>query len=125
MGPLHLQQTELTPLVIFDPKNSVLKVEGKMIPENIEDIMTPINRWVESYLTPESKLHILFRLYYYNTSSSRQFFLFCKKLDTYFEKGAKISVRWEYEEGDEESRSDAEEFLDGVHFPYEIAEVTE
>jgi len=125
MEPLHLPKTELTPLVVFNPQNSVLKVEGKMIPENIEEIMTPINRWIESYLTPQSKLHVLFRLYYYNTSSSRQFFLFCKKLDEFFLKGSKISVRWEYEEGDEESRADAEEFLGGVHFPYEIAEVTQ
>src|SRR5437762_706850 len=125
MKPIHLQQTEQTPLVVFDPETSVMKVEGKMIPENIEEIMEPINRWVENYLTPESKLHVLFRLYYYNTSSSRQFYLFCKKLDEFFQRGAKVSVRWEYEEGDEESRSDAEEFLTGVHFPYEIAEVTE
>lgn len=125
MKPLHLQPTEHTPLVVFDPETSVLKVEGKMIPENIEEIMSPINRWVESYLTPNSKLHVLFRLYYYNTSSSRQFFLFCKKLDEYAKQGAKVSVRWEYEDGDEESKSDAEEFLAGVSFPHEIAEVTE
>jgi len=125
MKPLHLEKTELTPLIVFDPETAVLKVEGKMIPENIEDIMRPIYRWIESYLTPNSRLHVLFRLYYYNTSSSRQFFLFCKKLDEYFAKGAKISVRWEHEEGDEESRSDAEEFLGDVHFPYEIAEVTQ
>ncbi len=96
-----------------------------MIPENIEDIIRPINRWVESYLTPTSKLHVLFRLYYYNISSSRQFYLFCKKLDGYYAQGAKISARWEYEEGDEESRSDAEEFLGKVSFPYEIVEVTQ
>ncbi len=96
-----------------------------MIPENIEDIMRPINRWIESYLTPSSKLNILFRLYYYNTSSSRQFFLFCKKLDEFAKKGASVSVRWEYEEGDEESRSDAEEFLGGVSFPYEIVSVAQ
>lgn len=125
MDPLHLPQTELTPLVIFDSQSSVLKVEGKMIPENIEEIMAPLNRWVDSYLTPNSTLHVLFRLYYYNTSSSRQFFLFCKKLDEFYAKGARITVRWEYEEGDEESRSDAGEFLGGVKFPHEIVSVTE
>lgn len=124
MNALHLPKTELTPLVVFSAQDAVLKIEGKMIPENIEDIMRPINRWVESYLTPSSTLNILFRLYYYNTSSSRQFFLLCKKLNEFAAKGASVSVRWEYEDGDEESRSDAEEFLAGVSYPYEIVSVS-
>jgi hypothetical protein len=125
MEPLHLHETYLTPLIIFDPETSVLKVEGKMIPEDVDAVMGPLNRWLDNYLTPQSSLHVLFRLYYYNTSSSRQFFVFCRKLDESFRRGANISVRWEYEEGDDESKADAEEFLGGVHFPYEIVEVTE
>lgn len=125
MENIHLKPTENTPLVIFTPADHTLKVEGKMIPENIEEVMRPIGKWMETYLANNDKLHVLFRLYYYNTSSSRQFFLLCKKLEDYFQAGKKITVRWDYEEGDEESRSDAEEFLGTVSFPYEIVEVTE
>lgn len=125
MEPIHLKPTENTPLVIFTPANHTLKVEGKMIPENIEEIMGPVGSWMDEYLAGNERLHVLFRLYYYNTSSSRQFYLLCRKLDDYHRAGKKISVRWDYEEGDEESRSDAEEFLGSVTFPYEIVEVNE
>jgi hypothetical protein len=125
MEHIHLKATQCTPLVIFTPEDHTLKVEGKMIPENIEDVMGPIGKWLDEYMSKHNELHVLFRLYYYNTSSSRQFFLLCKKLDDYFQNGRKISVRWDYEEGDEESRSDAEEFLGAVSFPHEIVEVTE
>ena len=123
MDALHIENTGLTPLVHFDTESFILRIEGKMIPENVEDTFTPINHWIGEYLNENNKLHLLFRLYYYNTSSARQFFLMYKKLDTFFKAGKDVHVRWEFEDGDEDSMNDAEEFLTGVSFPFQIVPV--
>ena len=124
MEPLHIKATDLTPLIIFYPENHELKIEGKMIPEDVENAFVPVFKWIDDYLSKNEPLHFLFRLYYYNTSASRQFYHLFKKMDAYYAGGKKISARWEYEEGDEESKADAEEFLNGVTFPYEIVDVS-
>jgi hypothetical protein len=123
MNSLYIEKTALTPLVIFDEESSFLKLEGRMIPEDVEGTFSPINTWIENYFETNQKLHLLFRLYYYNTSSARQFFLMFKKLDAHFAKGKDVFIRWEYEEGDEDSMSDAGEFLSGVRFSHEIVPV--
>ncbi len=124
MEALNIKETDLTPRVTFDSETCELKIEGRMIPENVEDVFTPINKWIEEYLKTNNKLHFLFRLYYYNTSSARQFFLLYKRLELHFISGKVIFVRWEYEDGDEDSMADAEEFLSGISFPHEIVPVT-
>ncbi len=124
MSPIHLSKTELTPLVIFEPGECILKLEGRMIPEDVDATFSPINHWIEDYLKEDKPLHILFRLYYYNTSSFKRLYNLCKKLNNHFNQGKKLSVRWEYEVGDESSKLDAEELLEGVGYPYQIVSVT-
>jgi hypothetical protein len=124
MTPIHIPKTALTPLVIFEPGEYILKLEGRMIPEDVDAAFLPINQWIEDYLKEDNPLHILFRLYYYNTSSFKRIYNLCKKLNTHFNQGKKLSVRWEYEEGDESSKLDAEELLEGVVYPYQIVAVT-
>ncbi len=123
MTPIHIPKTELTPLVIFEPWGSVLKLEGKMIPEDVETAFSPINQWIEDYLKEDKPLNILIRLYYYNTSSLKRIFTLCRKLDTHFKEGRKLSVKWEYEAGDENTKSDIEQVFIGVTYPYQIVPV--
>jgi len=124
MSPIHLPKTELTPLVIFEQRECILKLEGKMIPGDVDGTFLPINQWIEAYLKEDKPLHLLFRLYYYNTSSLKRLYNLCKKLNVYFNQGKKLSVRWEYEEGDESCKLDAEELFEGVLYPYRIVAVT-
>jgi len=123
MSSIHLPRTELTPLVIFEPEECTLKLEGRMIPEDVEAAFSPINRWIEDYLQKDKPLHILFRLYYYNTSSFKRIFNLCKNLNIHFNEGKKLTVRWEYEDGDESSKLDAEELLEKAAYPYQIVSV--
>ena len=123
MSPFHVPQTELTPLVLFEPKDCVLKLEGRIIPGDVEEMFKPINNWVEAYLKGDRPLQILFRLYYFNTSSFKRLLNLCNTLNTHFKLGKKVSVRWEYLEDDETSKGDAEELLENVQFPYQIVSV--
>ncbi len=123
MSPIHLPKTALTPLVIFEPEECILKLEGRMIPENVDAAFLPINQWIEDYLKEDKPLHILIRLYFYNSSSLKRLFTLCRKLDTHFNQGRRLSVIWEYEEGDENSKTDIEEVFKGIGYPYQIVPV--
>lgn len=125
METLYIPGTESSPRVEYSPIGSVLKIEGKIIPENVEEVFKPINRWIEGFLRDNSELTVLFRLYYYNTSSFKRLYNLSKKLNSYFEEGKKVSARWEYLEDDEDSRHDAEELFEGAQFPHAIVEVSE
>lgn len=125
MESIYSEEREQFPTAIYNPAKGELKIEGKMIPENVEDAFRPIYRWIEKHFSVNNSLHLLFRLHFYNTSSSRQFFIFFRKLDEYHAGGKIISVRWEYEEGDEESKSDALDFLTPAKYTYQVVEVKE
>ena len=125
MSPFHLPQTELTPLVVFEPKGSILKIEGRVIPGDVESFFAPINKWIDDHIKGHGELHVLFRLYYFNTSSFKRLLNMCIKFNTYFKQGKKISVRWEYLMDDETGKTDAEELLERAEFPYEIVSVEE
>ena len=123
MSPILFPKTEMTPLVQFEPRTNVLMVEGKLIPNDVEEVFSPINKWIDEYLKGDKPLEILFRLYYFNTSSFKRLFNLCNKLNVYFKQGKKVSVRWEYLEDDETGKPDAEQLLEAAQYPYQIVSV--
>ena len=40
--------TKNTPEVILDP-NGIIKITGRLIPENAEDFFIPIEKWIDEY----------------------------------------------------------------------------
>lgn len=126
MQPIKLEKTFSTPAVIFTPENKTLLMEGRLIPENAEAIFTPILNWMDEYFNSgENTLNLVFRLYYYNTSSSKRIVLMLKKLDELFAAGKKINVRWEYEEGDDDCMHDGNDYSKLIRIPMEIVEIPE
>ncbi|MGZ3862422.1 MAG: DUF1987 domain-containing protein [Bacteroidia bacterium] len=125
MDTLYIPGTDSSPLVEYNPIGSVLKIEGKIIPENVEEVFKPINDWIDGYLRKNSELNILFRLYYYNTSSFKRVYNLSRKLSDCFDSGKKITARWEYLEDDEDSLRDAQELFEKATFPHSFVEVTE
>lgn len=125
MTAFHIAPSDSTPLLNFDAGSNTLLLEGRLIPENAEEVFEPLNKWLDDHLKTSLSLNVLFRLYYYNTSSFKRLYGFCRHLNEYFEQGKKITVRWEYEEGDEDSRNDAEEIMGHFNYPKQFIEVTE
>lgn len=123
MEALNIPASANTPRVEYTFSDQSLTIEGKVIPENVEDLFQPINKWLDAFFKSNAELNVVFRLYYYNTSSFKRLFNLCKKLNELALSGKKITVRWEYEEGDDDSKTDAEEILGAVSFPYQIVEV--
>ncbi len=126
MEPINIQKTFSTPLVKFVPEENKLLIEGRMIPEDATAVFTPISSWVNSYFEEgNSTLNVVFRLYYYNTSSSKRIVNLLRKMDEYYANGKKINVRWEYEEGDDDCMRDGQDFQGLVKVPVEVVETKE
>ena len=126
MEPLLLEKTFSTPLVQYTNENNTILIEGRVIPEDANTIFAPIGKWIEDYFSEgNSTLKIVFKLYYYNTSSSKKIVQLLKALDDFYEAGKQVSVVWEYEEGDDDCMRDGEDYKGMVKFPLEIIETEE
>jgi hypothetical protein len=127
MEPIKIEKTFSTPEVVFTPNNHTLMLEGRLIPENAETVFKPIIDWIDNYFANGGDtLKLLFRLYYYNTSSSKRIVNLMRKLDEYAAAGKKINIRWEYEEGDDDCMHDGNDFAKMVKvIPVEVIEIEE
>jgi hypothetical protein len=126
MEPLFIDKTFSTPLVQFNKDDSSMLIEGRVIPEDANTIFGPISSWMESFFSEgNNKLNVIFRLYYYNTSSSKKIVLMLKRLDDLFSQGKEISAVWEFEEGDDDCMRDGEDYKAMVKFPLEVIETKE
>lgn len=124
MEKLIIKATETTPFVNFDPENGLLEIEGRLIPEDVSDFFAPIFDWLENYHPDKERLiTIRFCLFYYNTSSSKRIFNIMKKFDSLFLQGVNLKIRWEYEEGDEDSVQEGEDYKTFLKTPFEIVKV--
>ena len=123
MDKLKIKSTRTTPQVDFDPVTGMLEIEGSVILEDANNFFTEIFNWVDTYSDDKSKPIVMrFRLYYYNTSSSKRIFALMRKLDGLFQKGYNVKIVWEYEQGDDDSMQDCEGYKRYLTLPIEMKE---
>ena len=126
MEPLFIDKTFSTPLVRFVSESHSLLIEGRVIPEDANTVFAPIANWIEKYFSEgNKKIKIIFRLYYYNTSSSKRIVQLLKRMNELCSEDREISAVWEYEEGDDDCMRDGEDYKGMVKFPLEIVETKE
>jgi hypothetical protein len=124
MDKLIIESTETTPFVNFDAEKGLLEIEGRLIPEDVGDFFAPIFSWIENFSPQKEKLiTVRFCLFYYNTSSSKRLFNIMKKFDALYQQGANLKIQWEYEEGDEDSIQEGQDYKTFLKVPFEIVKV--
>lgn len=95
-----LDKTTDTPLVHFAP--GLLIIEGRSITEDVFGFWTPLQKWVDNYITkPEPITRIEVGLEYTNSSSNKFISQILRKATSIAEQGHKIEVIWKYEDDDE------------------------
>lgn len=47
----EIQRTAETPEIQFNSKNGILHIEGRSIPENVNEFYSPILEWIRAYAT--------------------------------------------------------------------------
>ena len=113
--------TDRSPEVRLDVANRVISFAGEAYPEDAAAFWGPILQDMQSIAEqePEELLQVDFRLAYFNSSSAKALMNIFQLLESAAETGAKIRVRWYFQDGDdtiEESGEDFSEDLKAVEF---------
>lgn len=129
MDALKIEATEISPKITFDPEVNFFEMAGESRPENVRKFFEPVVAWLDEFgldLVNHKREEIAifnFRFDYFNSSSAKFIMDILKKLEDLHRKGAKIQVRWYYDEGDEDMQETGEEFSKIIEVPFEYIEV--
>ncbi len=126
MNAVNIEPTSKTPKVRLDADAKVFEIEGRSIPENSTEFYKPVFDWLDNYsgnANPETIFH--FKLEYFNTSSSKCILDIFRKLEKLHESGSKVTIKWHYEEDDEDMQEAGEDYESIVKVPVELVMMEE
>jgi hypothetical protein len=98
---LKKEPTKRTPWILLEPGR--IFIMGRSIPENPGDFYRPVLKWIADYVKNYSgKTTINLGFEYINTSSTKWIFSMLKELSEIKDIQNNASVKWYYENGDED-----------------------
>ena len=119
MSNILLNSTPKTPEVKFDAVSGILEIVGRLIPENPDEFFKVLSDSV-NLLKEIPKSTIRLSLDYYNTTSAKRLLHFFQKAEELFRNGSDVKIIWEYEEGDDDSMRDGEDYKNLLKLPFEV-----
>tara|TARA_B100000401_G_C52773256_1_gene704343 strand:+ start:857 stop:1231 length:375 start_codon:yes stop_codon:yes gene_type:complete len=123
MEDLSLEGTAKTPTVDFKSAGELL-IKGRSIPENSIEFYKPLIDWIAAYSdNPKENTLVNIQLEYFNTSSSKCILDVFKKLESIGD--STVSVKWYYEEDDEDMLEAGEDYEAIIDLSFEMIEVEE
>lgn len=126
MENLNIEGSRQTPAVEFDAHEGLLKIEGRSIPENSFDFYEPVLKWLDEYINhPAESTTFEVMLEYFNTSSSKYILEIFKRFKSLSSTGAKVSIKWYYDEDDEEMMETGEDYQDVTGLQFDLIGVEE
>lgn len=121
MKPLIINGTEDTLEVVLNKEDGLISFRGKSYPEDIESFFVPVVDWIEEYISdPVERTTVMFRLEYFNTSTSRKLLEILLDLEKINEQGRDIRVEWYYNAEDDDIFSAGRKFSVLSKLPFEI-----
>lgn len=112
---------ENMPKLEIDDTQSLVIIIGRCLPESANKMQQQLNEQLEPLLE-NARLHFMFKLEFFNTSSSKVIELFLNKMEEHHKRGEFMQVTWFFTEDDEDMEEAGEEFATLVTFPFELAE---
>lgn len=124
MEPLHLEGTDKTPLVRFDPNTGSLEISGCSIHENSDRFFSPVLDRVEAYAkAPARRTVVRIALTYFNSSSAKYLLDMLRLLDEAHAAGlSSVNLEWVFEEGDLDMQEAGEDYKGLLEMPVKLIE---
>lgn len=124
MESLRIDSTKSSPEIHFNHETGIWELNGKSCPENVLGYYQPIFSWIKEYMeTVNGKIELHVKLSYFNTSSSKTLLDLFEMLSEYNDGKDKVSVKWYYEEDDDDMLESGEEFSEDVDMAFEFIEM--
>lgn len=128
MDALHIEATEFTPKVSFDPESRIIEFDGVSRPENVTAFYNEVIDWITGY---ESELYknnvlggkkfevkVIFNFSYFNSASAKMIYMFLESLVRIKNMGYALNIDWYYEDGDDQMHEDGEELSEAIDIPF-------
>ncbi|WKK81108.2 DUF1987 domain-containing protein [Marivirga arenosa] len=121
MSVLEIPAKEAAPYVRFDEENGTLQIKGKSYDEDVVMLYSMLRNKLKAFggKSPD-KLDVNIYLKYFNTSSSKCLFDLLSDLKDLEDNGTKLSIVWNFVEGDDEMGEDIEDFRDSLDMEFEV-----
>ena len=108
---LIIAPTAYTPSIKFDVENGVYEVEGRAMLDGMTDIHARVTAWIDANLPKmQTTFSISFKLKYVDSIGSKVLSMLMTKLETYYQSGISVEVRWYYNLHDDDICSIGEYF---------------
>jgi hypothetical protein len=125
MDSIKIEGTPKTPTVNFTADNGILEIKGRSIPENAVEFYKPLVDWIGNYGdAAKENTEVNVQLEYFNTSSSKCILDVFKKLESINGK-TNITIKWHYEEDDEDMLEAGEDYQAIINIPFKMIEMEE
>jgi hypothetical protein len=117
--------TKNTPEVILDPKG-IIKLKGRLIPENAEDFFKPIEEWINDYfINPPDITTVEIRLEYINSTGTTYLLDIIHKIThIHLHKNTKkFIINWYYKDEDEDMLEKGKFFSSDLEVPFNFIKI--
>ncbi len=116
--------TRTSPEVRIDGECGTIQLKGTSSPENVQRFFDPVFRAVDDLeKSVADSIIATFDMIYFNTGTSKCFFVILKKLKDLEGKGKDVKVNWYYEEDDDGMYELGEDYQDMLDLDFEFKEV--
>ncbi len=101
MEPYIVEKTKKTPYISFDQSIGKLEIIGYSLPSDSYEFYKQLFQLVDDYIAhPQEITEIIFRIEYFNTSSSKVILHLISKFEVLISMEKQVSVTWYVEEED-------------------------
>ena len=124
MERIHIQATEFTPHITFDPSNGLIELKGNSTPHNSLKFYHKMIVNLEEYAirgTKDLTANVAFR--YFNTSSSKCLYDMFKQLNKIKKKGRQVTINWYYSPSDEDMYEVGKDFSELMNLNFNFIEL--
>lgn len=120
------ESTSSTPLIDFVLQEGTLEIKGRSIPENSFAFYQPLNEALSEYAkAPKERTTLTVILEYFNTSSAKCLLDFFKALEILHGKTSNVTIKWGYQEEDENILEAGREYQSMLKLNFELFTVQE
>ncbi len=129
METLIIENTPITPYIIFNPKEGKFEFSGYCRPEDCKKYFSTLIKYISDYQeeivsgriaegTKSDNFSFIFKFRYINSTSTKFLCEFLFQVIKFKNIGVSFVVEWFYEENDEDMRELGEDISDIIDYPF-------
>ncbi len=115
MEDIHIKgykSSYIVPTVEFSVSTGICEISGESFLEETAKFYFPLLDWIKEFTYSVKKpITFIFKLVYFNTSTSKWILNILNALKRYEENGGEVIIKWYYNEDDIDMQDDIEDYI--------------